>query len=136
MSSLDLRVGSRSVHPLNLSQAAVYADVLEGVPNREINARIVENAVETAKRMHGRLTPRLITPTQRRCGSKPEQYTLPPVRCIVRFRSFDPAHDMTAERSEACLVWFQEKFAFPVASEVLEAMRKLDWTEFAKDDFM
>lgn len=132
---MELRVGNRTVEPLSLSQDAVYADVLEGVPNRDINARILESAVETAKRMHGG-APVLITPTQRPLGPNPAQVSLPRLRCIARFRSPDAARDPAAERSEACLVWFQEDFAFPIAPEVAQAMLELDWTEIAADDFM
>ena len=132
---MQLRIADRWVRPLALSQVAVYADVLEGVPNREINARIIERAVETATRLHG-LEPALITPPQRVVGQRASQVVLPRVRCIGRFRSDEPARDPNAERSEACVVWFQERFAFPVDPDAEAAMRELDWVAIAKDDFM
>ena len=129
-------VGAHWVTPLALSQRAIYADVLEGVPDREINDRYIASELEMAKRMHG-LAPAFIIPEQRQVSSSaPSKVALPSVVCIGRFRSLDPAHDPSAERSEACIVWCQEQFAFPIDSAVENKMLQLDWTQFSRDDFM
>ena len=123
------------MRPIGLSQTAIYADVLEGVPNREINDRIVAQALEVGQRLYW-LAPALIPPIQHSLGGNPLKAALPPVRCIGRFRSLQPAHDPNAERSEACIVWFQAEFAFPIEPEIVQAIQTLKWAEIARDDFM
>ncbi|MCB9615038.1 MAG: hypothetical protein H6721_11920 [Sandaracinus sp.] len=131
---MALRVGTHFVEPLALLQFAVYADVLEGVPNRAVNDGIVADALALAKRTHG-LEPVLIPPRERPLGS-PSSVALPSICCVGRFRSAKPARDPNAERSEACLVWFQDRFAFPVDAQVAAEIASLVWSDIASDDFM
>ena len=132
---MELRVGTHLTEPLALLQFAVYADVLEGVPDRAINDGIIADALALAKRTHG-LDPVLITPRERPLGSRPSRVSLPSICCVGRFRSPQPARDPSAERSEVCLVWFQDQFAFPINAEVAAESATLVGSEIATDDFM
>lgn len=132
---MELRVGTHLTEPLALQQFRVYADVLEGVPDRAINDDIIADALALAARTHG-LDPVLIPPRQRQLGSRASHVSLPSICCIGRFRSAKPARDPNAERSEACLVWFQDQFAFPVDAEVVAEIATLVWSDIASDDFM
>lgn len=132
---MEIQIGDRRVTAIGLSQVSVYADVLEGVPDLRVNAIYVNAALERARRTY-HLEPMLITPTQRPISRDGTKFALPKVCCAARFRSEKPAHDLAAVRSEACVVWFQDEFAFPLDAEVANAMRLLDWLEFANDDFM
>lgn len=58
---------------------------------------------------------------------------LPDILCIGEFLWARPVRDLSQMFSSATLVWFQDAFALPIAPEVLEELRELDWTRSAQD---
>lgn len=127
-----LRIGDQSVRVLALDQQDVYADVIEGVPNAQINAGIVNNALARASRRHGG-SPCLVPPRVRPLRScfEPKE-ALPPICCIARVRGAPP-RDPTADHGEACLVWFQDDVTTTVAPDVADALSRLVWSDIATD---
>ncbi len=134
--SLD---SGRSIQLLSLSQRDVYAEVIEGVPHRFVNDRIVEGQRVEAERRDGR-PPWVVPPPQRPIGSprrapgRWEPLSLPPIACTARFFSHaTPRHDDPDWRSVLTIVWFQDDYAFPIDDEVARQIRAVDWDRFATD---
>ena len=120
-----------------LTQHAIYANVLEGVPNRFVNQRIVEDALAAARRMGEpcHLLPPKITAL--RPGDDRGQWTLerlPRVCCIAKLVSgpTHPEHD-DDWRSELTVLWFQDSYALPLDADARAALAQLDWRSLARD---
>jgi hypothetical protein len=138
--AFDGRVGEL----IRLDQSRVYADVLEGVPNRTINQGIVQQAVAVAKRLH-HLNATVIEPTERRldrgglAADEPTNeftpFALPAVQCIGTFRAHGHARDPDATYSDLCVVWYQEAMALPIDPTIRDAMSSLSWADLATDGF-
>jgi hypothetical protein len=129
---MQIRVGDVSTRVLDLSLRDIYADVIEGVPNAEVNASIIASAMQDA-RLRYRLPPQLIQPTPRPLPSHGEpKEALPRICCMarVRGRGLDPE----ADHAEASLVWFQAAVSTDLDPEVADSMRRLSWAEIAKDE--
>ena len=108
-----------------LSVHETYRGLLEGQPNEELNADIVQQAVSTAQKEYREWPVHLIPPNIRN-GKYPQ---LPAFRCVGLFWAFvtkDP--DMHA--SGSVLVWFQEK---TIISGIDLSLTELDWWTVAKD---
>ena len=58
---------------------------------------------------------------------------LPMVRCIGVFSSIRPARDESKDESYLTFVWFQNKFAMPVAQKILDQIKSIQWNELAAD---
>ena len=120
-----------------LHQSCTYAGMLEGYPNKETNAGLISWFVESVAKRTGD-TPYLIQPTQ---TPKPDEHTvgrrpwveLPNVRCEAYL--FSNSFGEFGSSLRVC--WYQDDFAFPIASVVLDALRSINWREHARphDDF-
>ena len=131
---MHLRIGDQSVRVLALEQRDVYADVIEGVPNAQINAGIVAKALAQASRLHGG-SAHLVPPRERPLRSYHEpKAALPSVCCIARVRGQAP-RDPEAEHGEAYLVWFQDEITTTVAPDVADYLGRLVWSDIATDVF-
>ncbi len=131
--AVHIRVGDQDTQVLDLNLHAIYADVIEGVPDATVNARIIESAVQVATRRYG-LSPYLVAPTPRPIHSSfgPKE-ALPPICCSARVRG--GALDANAEHAEASLVWFQDAISTTLAPEVADALQLVSWAEIARDDY-
>jgi hypothetical protein len=126
--------GGRVLHLHSLYQTRTYKGLLAGRPNRESNKRIITDAFELAReRLRFMGVPQLI-PSPTVNGSPQSDYErLPDFLCIGEFTSPQPARDLEKPYSSAVFVWFQDSFAPPIAAEVLEEIRDIDWTRIAQD---
>jgi hypothetical protein len=59
--------------------------------------------------------------------------SLPPIACIGHFDSIQPARDKRKDCSSLVIIWFQDDYAFPIAPEVFEHIRQIDWNRRAHD---
>src|SRR5688572_26050855 len=121
---IQLNTG-REIRMHSLAQAKVYAGLLEGLPTREGNRRIVDAAVDAA-RAGGRavyLVPPSETPIPHDGYRFGEPARLPSTRCVAEFAS----HESSIEGSALTIVWFQDDFALPIDAAVLELIRAIDW---------
>jgi hypothetical protein len=109
---------------------------LEGGPSAAWNQRMVERTEKEAA--EGALDGRVLTipPAEIRKINHPnprfniEAY--PDVTCVGVFHS-STARDPTADGSILTLIWFQDLMALPIAPEVVEAIRAIDWNAQAAD---
>jgi hypothetical protein len=129
--------GGRIVGLQSLKQWAVYAGLLEGLPTRQMNDAELKHVVDEAERQDGH-PPLLIIPVQEAIsyeGRYPfgEPAKLPPVGCIARLHSHEPARDPSKDCSDLTVIWFQHDWAFPLDSNVEQAILAMNWNTLARD---
>jgi hypothetical protein len=141
---LELVPSGRSVSLTRVYQYKTYLGFLGGLPHKDLNDNIINEAVALAKK-DGFLgsNPYLIPPERRDFRRKPGDVShwegpvppewLPRVACITNFES-DPARDSTKDFSSLTVVWFQDEFCFPIDKAILSQLREIKWEELA-DDF-
>lgn len=131
---MQVKVGGKHAQVLHLEQRHVYADVIEGVPNADINQGIVDEAVARAARL-GAGEPHLVPPRERSLGSfgDEEKRSLPPIACIARVRG--APIDAAADHAEASLVWFQDEVSTTLPEDVAAALDAKRWSDIAQDVF-
>jgi uncharacterized protein (TIGR02996 family) len=137
----DIRLRSgRRVSLRSLRQFRIYEGLLEGLPTTRMNQQIIERLMaEERDRLAGE-EPYLI-----RAVEKPIDYArerpypfgqpaeLPPIGCVGRFHSFQPARSPQRDCSELVVIWFQSVFALPVDPLVCEQLLVIDWDRHAND---
>jgi hypothetical protein len=131
----------------SLIQRPTYSRSIKGLPTKSYNDSKVdyghdnETIVLHAPRLYGNLT-QLLPPgsSLAKRGAEDPFELLPGVTCIARMVSkpcepvamIDPG---TAPPVSSCLtlVWFQNYWAMPIASEVIEKLKVFDWDSHACD---
>ena len=120
-----------------LSQSLTYEGLLEGYPNRDLNAGLLEAFVQSTEKLN-RHKPYLVIPTETPKSSeiadeKKPWIELPRIKCQAYLfsRSFGEFG------SSLAVCWFQDEFAFPIAPDVLEHLTGINWQSHAQphDDF-
>ena len=127
-----------------LFQYTTYGGLLEGLPTRQLNAKLIQRALTYASEklwMNG--TPHLLAPTEVMMGipraewfrpdDLDEPATIPAVVCLATFGSLASARDPDADCSSLNVVWFQKEFGPPIDEAVLRQFRALDWRALATD---
>lgn len=147
----------REITLAHLEQWRSYAGLLAGMPNREMNGRVIEDARARALQ-HGlegaapylvppRLTPverkphsaeylRLTGMTAEKSAARDQQMhyeQLPAVVCVAVFNSDGLTKPDAEPMSSLTLIWFQDEFALPVDAEVLAHILALDWETLATE---
>ncbi len=135
MDDVDVRlVDGRIIRLRELDQKRVYEGMLDGVPTRGQNAKLVAGIVEGAS-ADGRsvvLVPPVETPIVDIGGDGPDEACLLPRTAVcARFESPDPVSG-AGDYSELTVVWFQEAWALPVDGDVVDRLRRLDWDSHAR----
>ena len=129
-----------------LFQYRTYSGLLEGLPTRALNKKLVGRALEYANvKLWLGGAPYLIPPVEAAIGLSKEDWFLPeeehepvnipPVVCLATFESLTPALDPDADFSSLNVVWFQKVFALPIDPGVLQEIRALDWRAHATDGY-
>ena len=145
--SCDLRLASeRTITLKSFEQQMTYAGLLEGVPSRALNDRLIQSVIDEvgSRPQSGGHRPFVIPPVRRDycrvpgdMGPSPIRSGvpewLPSIRCIGSFESFPPARDTDMHASALDIVWFQDDYAMPIAETILDVIRNLDWTSTAYD---
>lgn len=116
-----------------LLQTRTYSGLVEGIPTREMNDRIIESALLAARRWRHAEKP-LLLPSEETPIILPSGATyafgtpvsLPQVQCTAYLVAMDG-------RSALTVVWFQNDFALPLASNVEKQMRAIDWDKVAEE---
>jgi hypothetical protein len=135
---IDLQT-RRTIYMHSLQQSQIYAGLLEGLPTRQMNRRIIDNALAEERKKTWAGEPYLVPPPEVPIeyphGKYPfgEPASLPPVLCVAYFVSLAAAMNENCDASCPNLIWFQGDFAFPIDPAVLNHIRSLDWERFAMD---
>ena len=137
MTSLKIE-NNYSAYINGIYQYAAYAGLLEGLPTRSMNREIMKDAVETAPNYTHETAVHLIEPIEHPLeydGQYPfgQPATLPPIVCIVRLKSLDVFRDSAMDYSVLTVVWFQEKYAFPIDPLIIEQIEQIPWSQVAQE---
>jgi uncharacterized protein (TIGR02996 family) len=134
-----LRSG-RAVSLRALRQFRVYEGLLEGLPTTQLNQQIIDELLAQEREGPAGGEPYLIRPVE-----TPLEYPrdrpypfgqprgLPPIACVGRFHSFQPAREPWRHYSELVVIWFQAEFALPIDPQVWEQFLSIDWDQHAAD---
>jgi hypothetical protein len=147
MSNYEIRLDCGVyIHLDSLFQYPTYVSLLEGLPTRRLNKKVIGEAIIYAEEklwLGG--SPCLIQPVETPSGipkadwflheEENEPATIPAVTCLASFQSFAPARALEADCSSLKIVWFQNEFAMPIDQAVLQRIRAIDWGAVAKDGY-
>jgi len=119
-----------------LRQWNVYEGLLEGLPTKEWNRKIVDRIVAENHGSYGEplLIEPIETPVDYIEGKRypfGEPAALPHVACVARLSSA-AARDKDKDYSLLRVVWFQNDFG-AIDSDVLQQLRTIDWEKLASD---
>lgn len=139
LSSITL-ISRRTVRLTDLRLSSTYGGLLEGVPTKEVNDRIVRHRVDAARKAYGghfpvHLVPPERTPTGERTRRGEPVEQIPTVACMGVFDSseIDPAHDDGWWYSVLTVVWSQPEPRVPGPDWAPPGLRELAWEELARD---
>lgn len=133
---IDIRlVDGRAIRLRELEQSLVYEGLTDGVPTRGGNARLVEAFVAGASAHGSRVV--LLPPVESLIpgmgGDGPDEAcTLPRTVVRARFESRVPVSPAGAY-SELTVMWFQDRWAPPIAPDAEALLRTVDWDAHARD---
>jgi hypothetical protein len=140
-SQIQLRTG-RIIYLRELRQWGFYEGLIEGVPTTEMNRRRLEGIVAEYRGKSYGADPLLIPPVEKviewdRNSPYPfgNPAVVPSIVCAARFESLQPAHDLSKDFSGLLVIWFQNKFAFPIDPVVLDRLHATEWERLAVDDY-
>lgn len=126
-----------------LRQELTYAGLLEGLPTRQRNKRIIDNALSKAQSLrttHEKAgSPYLVTPVETKIEFAMkypfgDPASLPSILCMAGCLSGgirDRTDPLVA--SWLTIVWFQDQYAFPIDPSVLARVRTLAWGKWATE---
>jgi hypothetical protein len=123
-----------SVTIKRIAQWQTYSGLLEGLPTEEMNARILQDVREEAKKFCFINEVFVVEPEQ-----EPVPYegrypfgtpaTLPDVCCIALLHYHRSFRDKGKDYSELAVVWFQKKYAFPIDADVVVKIQAIPFSE-------
>lgn len=127
----------RSVRLKSIDQWETYLGLLEGVPYRELNARMIDETLKNARARH-HFEPHLIQPVETpiaaaRYSPFGEPVALPAVTCVPQLDCHQTVSDEQKHGSTLPIVWFQPDFAFPIAPKIVESIVNLPWDKLATE---
>ena len=135
----------RSIRMTEIAQDATYGGWVFGTPSHQQNEAIIQSTLSSVRERYFGLG-YLIRPTETPLPpdphdpKQPERARLPFVRCVAEFSSgpvvIDESHDISwglSMFSNLVLVWFQDEFALPIDSAVVEQIRLIEWERYAQD---
>jgi hypothetical protein len=119
----------RVIHLRSLEQWGTYSGLLEGIPTRDMNHRLIKRTMDTAREKY-HFEPYLIPPVETlidgfpgyRFGTPAE---IPSITCVATFECYSIARDESMDASILPVVWFQSDFAFPIAVNIQASLRLL-----------
>lgn len=126
----------RILYLRELRQWNVYEGLLEGLPTKEMNRKIVERIVGENGDSIGEplLIEPIETPVEYIEGKRypfGEPAAIPHVACVARFSSA-AALDKDKDYSLLRVVWFQNDFG-AIDSDIVMRLRMIDWERLARD---
>lgn len=150
--------GERPVLLTRLDQAPTYGGLMVGFPNEQTNASMIRQVMDNAAGgSGGGVMPRLVEPeylpyrasVQAQLLGRDGELVpdglvtetaglrLPLVACIAHLECPEPLRPPEPPGmftySIVKLVWFQERYAFPIAPAVVSYIKGLDWRAVAVD---
>ena len=127
----------REIRLTSLYQEASYAGLLEGLPTRKMNERIIHSCQEKSKKLFPESPVFLIEPVQTQIkhhGAYPfgDPASLPSIMCVARFKS-SAFENNPLFYSELVIVWFQEEFVLAIDDGILQKIKDITWVKHAAE---
>ena len=132
----------RKIYLDEIVQWRTYAGLLQGIPRKEINDRIIADAMQKARKKIDISVPihllqpdrkKLVFPRNKPVLRNREYEQLPAIVCAATFESPDPARDKDCFSSCLIFLWFQNGWALPIAPRIVMQIRKINWNDLAED---
>lgn len=126
--------GDVKVNIVRIMQWKTYADLLEGLPNRRLNANLVRHLEEKLQAFCGFDEIYIIRPEEKPIVVngpyfRGEPALLPAVTCMAEVHTSGTYKDGTKAFSMMGIGWFQENFAFPVDEHILRQIKSIPYRE-------
>jgi len=129
----------REIFLNKIYQDYTYDGLLLGYPNREMNDRYVKNSIESAREMMSSDATYLVSPPlievkidERVKHHYKDAIRMPYITCYGQFESSKIKGDEYNDGSWLTIIWYQEEFAMPIDSSVIEHIKTIDWEEVAE----
>lgn len=134
---LELK-GNIKVNVVKLHQWRTYYGRMEGAPTKKSNRRLVKSVIEEAQKICHLHKYWLIVPEQTPIEMDRPYFfgtpmRLPPITCVAELLHHNPARNPEMHASSLLLIWFQEKYCFPISDEILWKLKDVDWKKHAFD---
>ena len=115
-------------------QWETYGGLLEGLPNDNMNRRIIEITKDRAKDFVFMEEIYLIEPKEAPIhyeGKYPfgTPAALPGITCVAELWYNDVFRDKEKMFSSLCIIWFQEDYAFPIDEEIIEKINGIPYSQ-------
>jgi hypothetical protein len=131
----ELRLKSgRAIFLRNLVQSGTYDGLLNGLPTKEKNQKLISRLMHEHLNERYQRPPYVIKPEERELSlPEGEAYpfgvpaALPPVLCVGRFESVSATLTNHGDASSLVVIWFQNEFGYPPDSGVAAQLESIDW---------
>ena len=132
----------RMVYLDEIAQWRTYGCLLGGIPRKEMNDElIIATEALARKKIRGDEPVHIIAPLREKIVLSKERpprpgreyESLPPITCAATFDSNEPARNSEDWGSCLVVVWFQERWAFPIAPRIVSQIREINWNQLARD---
>lgn len=135
---MEIQFKDITANVTRLHQRYTYEGLLEGVPTDKMNARILKNIPREAEELTYNKNYYLIAPEQTPIEiGRPypfgEPMSLPGIVCIVGLTCYQTSNPDVSGMSKLTLIIFQNAFAPPFDTEVLDRIKHIRWFAYAKD---
>lgn len=141
--TIELESG-RLIHLGSLHQERTYAGLVVGLPNPRTNERCLREARKRYRAVFGAGTNLLMIPPEYKPVKIPKGTTpdpdlypqpllrLPEIVCMSGWESGRLSEDEDGDGSQLGILWYQERFAMPIAKRVVTLIRQIDWDQHAR----
>lgn len=132
----------RKIHLDEILQWRTYECLLLGIPDKQINEKIVADSIKKAREKISLSIPiHLIEPAREKLFFSRnksvrlhrEYEQIPAIACAATFESAEPARDKECFSSRLICIWFQKDWALPIAPRIVAQIRNTDWNDLAED---
>lgn len=130
-SDLEVRIYS-------IQQKHTYEGLLEGLPTKEMNKRRIERFKQEAEKFCNMSHIHLIEPIETPIhydGKYPfgEPAQLPSIVCIMEVGYHSTFRDLEKDYSCLGIIFFQNHFAFPIDTEILEKIKQIPYRQLCAE---
>ena len=135
---MEIQFQNKEVEVKSLFQWHTYEGLLEGLPHDKLNQRILDRVEEEATGLTHIKSHYLVEPEQTplegfRDYPFGKPMSLPKIICVAKLKGFGTSNPEIGGISELTLTFFQDSFAPPFDSKILDKLKELDWFSYAQD---
>jgi hypothetical protein len=122
----------------HIDQSRTYGGLIEGLPTDRLNKTILGRVKTKAKERSHSDAIYLIEPKQtpieydgRYPFGKPMR--LPSITCIMSVYSYKVFRDQSKMGSSLTIIWFQDEYAFPIQSDIIQKIKEIPFREICEE---